>query len=146
VFRKVLVAVDGSEYSKKAVEVAVGLCKQMGAEIIFVHVVQQPPYMFAASGVPPAALKQFIDDAVREGRRYVEEAVESAARMGVKAVGEVLEMRPSVVEAITGFAETHGVDLIVTGTRGLSGFKKIVLGSVASGVVSHAHCSVLVVK
>ncbi|MDJ0271686.1 MAG: universal stress protein [Aigarchaeota archaeon] len=61
-FRKVLVAVDGSEYSKKAVEVAVGLCKQMGAEIIFVHVVQQPPYMFAASGVPPAALKQFIED------------------------------------------------------------------------------------
>jgi nucleotide-binding universal stress UspA family protein len=58
----------------------------------------------------------------------------------------VLERALSVVEAINDVALNEKVDLIVTGTRGLSGFKKVVLGSVASGVVEHAHCSVLVVK
>lgn len=145
-FRKVLVAVDGSDFSKKAVDVAVGLCSRLGAELVALHVVQQPPYLFAAAGVPPAALKQFFEDARKEGGKYVEDAVKLAEKAGVKARGEVLEREPSVVEAITEYAMKNQIDLIVTGTRGLSGFKKIVLGSVASGVVSHAHCSVLVVK
>jgi len=145
-FTKILVAVDGSEFSKRAVEAAVEICKRFDSELIVLHVVQQPPYLFAAAGVPPAAVQQYFQDAKREGQRYVEEAVETARRMGLRVRGEVLERAASVVEAITSFALNERVDLIVTGTRGLSGFKKILLGSVASGVVSHAHCPVLVVK
>jgi nucleotide-binding universal stress UspA family protein len=145
-FGRVLVAVDGSEFSRRAADVAVRLCKSLGAELLVLHVVQQPPYLFAAAGVPPTALKQFFDDARAEGWRYVEEVLGKASDEGVRARGEVLERAPSVVEAITTFAANEKVDLIVTGTRGLSGFKKVVLGSVASGVVEHAHCSVLVVK
>jgi len=52
----------------------------------------------------------------------------------------------SVVDAIVQFAEKEKVELIVVGTRGLSGLKKLILGSVSSGVVSQAPCSVLVVK
>jgi nucleotide-binding universal stress UspA family protein len=52
----------------------------------------------------------------------------------------------SAVGGIVGFAEKENVDLIVVGTRGRSGFKKLLLGSVASGVVSYAHCPVLIVK
>uniref|UniRef100_A0A7C5U535 Universal stress protein n=1 Tax=Caldiarchaeum subterraneum TaxID=311458 RepID=A0A7C5U535_CALS0 len=59
-FHRVLVAVDGSDFSRKAAKVAVELCRIFGAELIALHVVQQPPYMFAAAGVPPSALKRFL--------------------------------------------------------------------------------------
>lgn len=52
----------------------------------------------------------------------------------------------SSVGAIVGFAEKENIDLIVIGTRGWSGFKKLLLGSVASGVVNYAHCPVMIVK
>ena len=52
----------------------------------------------------------------------------------------------SAVGGILGFAEKENIDLIVIGTRGRSGFKKLLLGSVASGVVTYAHCPVLVIK
>jgi nucleotide-binding universal stress UspA family protein len=51
-----------------------------------------------------------------------------------------------VVAAIVEYAEDKNIDLIVVGSRGMSGFKKLLLGSVASGVVTYAHCPVLVVK
>ena len=49
-------------------------------------------------------------------------------------------------EVILNYAKEKGVDLIVMGTRGLGGFKKLLLGSVSNGVVSHAPCSVLIVR
>ena len=52
----------------------------------------------------------------------------------------------SAVGGIVAFAEKENIDLIVIGTRGRSGLKKLLLGSVASGVVSYAHCAVMVVK
>ncbi|HEY6883511.1 MAG TPA: universal stress protein, partial [Nitrososphaeraceae archaeon] len=52
----------------------------------------------------------------------------------------------SIVEAIINYAEHERVDLIVLGTRGRPGFKRILLGSVASGVITYAYCSVIVVK
>lgn len=58
----------------------------------------------------------------------------------------MVEGATSVVQAITEKALEKGVDLIVVGTRGLGVFKRLLLGSVSKGVVSHAHCSVLVVR
>lgn len=59
---------------------------------------------------------------------------------------DVLVGYASVVKAIIQYAEKNKMDLIVTGSRGMSGFQKMLLGSVASGVVTYAHCPVLVVK
>ena len=52
----------------------------------------------------------------------------------------------SVVGAIIDFAEKENIDLIVVGTRGRSGLKRLLLGSVASGIVNYAHCPVMIVK
>ena len=52
----------------------------------------------------------------------------------------------SIVPAIINFSEKEKIDLIVMGTRGRSGLKKLLLGSVASGVITHSHCPVLVIK
>jgi len=64
----------------------------------------------------------------------------------VKVNTEVVASPTSVVPAIVDYAEKNNVDLIVVGTRGRSGLKKLLLGSVASGVVTYASCPVMVVK
>lgn len=50
------------------------------------------------------------------------------------------------MKSIVEYAEEHKIDLIVIGTKGLSGIKKMLLGSTASGVVTYAHCPVMVIK
>lgn len=64
----------------------------------------------------------------------------------VTVKSDVLIKYTSVVKEILDYAEKHKIDLIITGSRGMTGFKKMLLGSVASGVVTYAHCPVLVVK
>ena len=60
---------------------------------------------------------------------------------------EIIEDPSSTVEwVIINYAELESVDLIVMGTRGKSGFKRALLGSVASGVLSHAHCPVMIIR
>jgi nucleotide-binding universal stress UspA family protein len=58
---------------------------------------------------------------------------------------EILEVR-SITNSLVSYAESHNVDLIVMGSRGFSGFKKLLLGSVASGVSQHSKCPVLIIK
>ncbi|HZF21360.1 MAG TPA: universal stress protein [Dongiaceae bacterium] len=86
------------------------------------------------------------EEAKKKAMKYVEEAATRAKNRGVDAKGEVLENAPSIVQAITGYASQEKVDLIVVGTKGLSGFKKLLIGSVSSGVVSHANQPVLVTR
>ena len=65
----------------------------------------------------------------------------------IKLKTEVVATDRSVVGAIVEYAEYENIDLIIIGTRGRSGFKKMLLGSVASGVVvTYAYCPVMVVK
>ena len=59
---------------------------------------------------------------------------------------DVITTPISVVSAILEYADKRDTDLIIIGTRGIAGFKRMLLGSVASGVVTYAHCPVLVVR
>ncbi len=74
------------------------------------------------------------------------DVVKEAEDAGLKVRGEIVENAQSAVQAITEYASNSKIDLIVMGTRGLTGFRKLLLGSVSNGVVSHAPCSVLVVR
>jgi nucleotide-binding universal stress UspA family protein len=71
---------------------------------------------------------------------------QNASENKVEVRTEVLIGATSVVKEIVEYAEEHKIDLIVIGTRGISGIKKMLLGSTASGVLSYAHCPVLIVK
>ena len=87
-----------------------------------------------------------LEDAKKAGAKEVlSKGLRLAAKQGVEARAELIEA-PSVVEALVEFAANEKADLIVTGTRGMTGFKKLILGSVSSGIVNHAHCPVLVVR
>lgn len=79
-------------------------------------------------------------------QRFLDQISDTAKENNVKIKTEIVESPMSVEGSIVDHAEKEGVDLIVIGTRGRTGFTKRLLGSVALGVVTHAHCPVLVIK
>ncbi len=148
-FKRILVAVDGSKSSEEAADAAIDIAKASGASLFILSVIQNPVLTEAATpglGAASGAVKQYMNVAKAALESFVDKLESRAKSKGVKVRGEIEENVPSVVQAITEYAEEWEVDLVVVGTRGLSGFKKLLLGSVSSGLVSHSHCSVLVVR
>ena len=145
---RILVAVDGSENATQAAKVAITLAEKFGAELIICHAIQPPFYSFTQDGlaVPADVLKYYITAAHDEAKAMVDTLVQLAEASHVKAESAIQENTLSVVETIVNLAASRSVDLIVIGTRGRTGFKKLLMGSVSSGVMNHAHCPVLVVR
>jgi len=147
-FERILVAVDGSENATRAVKVAVTLAEKFNAQLIICYAIQTPFRSFAQNGiaVPANLLTDYLSAAREDAKNILDKVTRSAGTDRVKAVRAVQENVFSVVEAIVNLAEKRNVDLIVIGSRGQSGFKKLLMGSVSSSVLSHASCPVLVVK
>jgi nucleotide-binding universal stress UspA family protein len=151
-FRRIMVAVDGSENSTRAAKVAIDIAQKYRAELVILHVVPlasyvNVPILYGAT-IPTSS---GADDQYRSYLRNVADTlVNRTAQMakgtGVKTTTATQESTGSVVERITTYAQGEKIDLIVIGSRGLSGLKKLVLGSVSSGVTANAHCPVLVVR
>lgn len=93
-----------------------------------------------------STINTIVESEIREAQKWLTEVKEEADQNGILLKIEFISDRESVVGAIVDYAEQQKNDIIVLGSRGLSGFKKLMLGSTASGVVSYAHCPVLVVK
>jgi len=148
VFSKILVAIDGSKNAARSLKVAVKMAKRDAADLVVVSVVPRPGYLFGAvsGAVPPIDMGEYYDYARKNAEKWVNEAVLMAKGWSIEAKRHVLKASSSVVESITNFAKVEEVDLIVLGTRGLGGFDRLLLGSVSSGVVTHADCAVLVVR
>lgn len=137
-FAKLLVAYDGSDNSRRALEVAVDLAVRYGARLQVAKVVD------LASLMGLEVKEEVIDELRSKAEREVHDAVEFVRSKGIDADGSVLVGDP--VGSIVELAQEMGVDLIVTGSRGLSKLKRILLGSVSTGILTEARCSVLVVK
>jgi nucleotide-binding universal stress UspA family protein len=140
-FEKILVPVDFSPHSDKAVEAAVELAKAFGGEVHLIHAYSMPvamvgPYDYQ---IPANILGDLRDSAARR----VDQEAKKLADAGVKANALIAEGVPTQV--IADAAEQIGADLIVMGTRGLTGLKHAVLGSVTERTIRHAPCPVLTV-
>ncbi|HUI87017.1 MAG TPA: universal stress protein [Nitrososphaerales archaeon] len=145
-FEQILVAYDGSEDSKKAVKAACSIAKGMGSKLILLHVYSVPVYSYGGpGGLPQISIQTLASSAKDRAVAIVDEGVKLAEGEGVQVKGEALESA-SVVEAVVDRATKDKVQLVVLGTRGMTGFKKMLLGSVSSGVVNHSPCPVLVVR
>lgn len=149
VFSKILVPIDGSKYSFKASEYAIDISKKYGSELTLLSVVSSRIRHGDSSGyfgaIPPTYFKKYENDAAKWFNRITNNV--NKDQLQVKKIKtEVITTPISVVSAILEYAGKRNMDLIVVGTRGITGFKRMLLGSVASGVVTYAHCPVLVVR
>lgn len=137
---KVLVAIDGSDASMDAADRAISMAKEHSAELSALHVIRPDVDLFG-----PHETSEHIIEMKTEGEEYLNKVKFKANEKKIQVKTEIVSSM-NVSSGILDYAEQNGVDLIVIGTRGRSGFKRLLLGSVASHVVSYAHCPVLVVK
>ena len=141
-FHRVLVATGGSPWSDNAVKYAIDLARDYGLELVIVHVLNEtPPYFIAEAG---PSLDSLLEGSEEAGRRMIDEAANWAAEAGIQYDTELVWGR--VPEVICHVAQERGCDLIVVGSRGLTGFKRLMLGSISNAVAAKASCPVLVVK
>jgi nucleotide-binding universal stress UspA family protein len=159
-FSKILVAIDGSEISMKAAVYAISIANRKGNEagsvqligLTIIDLTKLSSSFFATASGYYGPLE--IEEKRKEAQQWLDKvkklAVEENNNNGVNNIqfkSEIIEDPISKVgSVIVDYTERENVDLIVIGTRGRTGFKKMLLGSVASDVVTYAHCPVLVVK
>ncbi len=140
-FEKILVPLDSSEHSKKALEKAVQIAKKFDSEITLIHV-------YSLEGVPFSITSTFYERYIQDIRNFGDailvHGLKQVESEGVHA--ETLLVKGHIVGEIIKVSREGKFDLIVMGARGLSTIKEILLGSVSHGVINHASCRVLVVK
>lgn len=153
-FSKILVPLDGSEHSMRALDIAIQIAKKFNSKLTLIHVysvsvrpVPVPEPATFAPGIPMMAPAEYsrVAEAVKSaGARILAEGAEKVKAEGVEV--DTLLREGHTVHEIVRAAEEGKFDLIVMGARGLSRIKEIILGSVSDGVIRNAPCPVLVTK
>jgi|ECHhosMinimDraft_1075155.scaffolds.fasta_scaffold00433_6 nucleotide-binding universal stress UspA family protein len=131
---KVVVAYDGSSHSKKALSFLVNLMAEKGWEIHLVTVAREAPR------TPEGVVIHDVSHA-----ESIQEEASKVLPPGINVVRKVLES-PDVAGAIVGYCEEVKCGIIVTGSRGLTGLRRVILGSVSSALVDKSKVPVLIVK
>jgi nucleotide-binding universal stress UspA family protein len=141
IFRKILCPIDFSPGSRRAMQAAIRLANESGAELVLVHAWHLPPILYLEHLVPGDAIQQMSDDATRMLDAALAEARDLVtARVTAKLLTGVPWM--SIVEA----TEDPAIDLVVIGTHGRTGLSRVLVGSVAEKVIRHAPCSVMAIR
>jgi nucleotide-binding universal stress UspA family protein len=143
IYKEIMIATDGSEHVRTAIESAIEIAKLSEAKLYAVHVIALGFYSTTHSinSEWEKAMKDQLIKESYEATSYVEKAGR-AENVEVESV--ILEGSPA--EEIIDFAEKNDIDLIVIGTHGMSGFQRFLLGSVAENVIRHSKKPVLVVR
>jgi len=137
--KKILIATDGSEYTKEAVSQGLYLAKVLGAEVTALYVIDQTSFVSFPIDSSIVSVYSLLEN---EGKRAVEEVKKDGEQLGVKVATVVAEGSPTrkIVEMAA------SMDLVVIGTLGRSALSKLFMGSVAERVTRYAPCPVLVVR
>lgn len=146
-FVHILVPVDGSAASDRAVQTAAATAKSFGSQVAIVSVVD--PFPFSGVGADMAfAQGDYLEAAIAQAQRVTAAACALCDANGVPSTSSVIESQ-SVYAAIIDAAEAvgpAGADLIVMGSHGRTELEKLILGSVTAQVLSHSHVPVMVVR
>jgi nucleotide-binding universal stress UspA family protein len=146
---KIVIPIDGSKNSMEAAEYAVKMAEKYGSEVAVVHVVnldQNLQLLGIYRLSYPDPIKKKVEEAQVEAQKWFTEIIKIAEERSIRIKTNVIDSPMSVVAALVDYADREKADVIVIGTRGRSGISKMLLGSVASGVVTYAPCPVVVVK
>jgi nucleotide-binding universal stress UspA family protein len=143
--KKILIPIDGSECSLNAARYAVKLAKHENAQVFCIHVIESVPYYGYVGSQP--AIERYYEDLVVKVQSWFGKVRDIAKNEGISEIKtKTFSNVKSITESIIDYAANNNMDLIVIGSRGRTGLKRFLMGSVANGVVQHAHCPVLLVR
>lgn len=143
-FKRILVPIDGSTYSAKAIRTATEIAQKNESEIVILACIRKED-IGAWYYSDPKINKDVISKAKEFAKQSMSKIEEGIRKKGISVTSSVIEAK-SLVKGITDFANSKKVDLIVMGSHGRTGFKRMLLGSVSNGVVQQARQPVLIVK
>jgi nucleotide-binding universal stress UspA family protein len=139
--KSILVAVDGSEHSLKAVQYACAIGTPLGAEVVLLHVVPMlvsaTPYHDTVSDQPFMSLQKVGEDILARAKTITRD-------LNCEVIDLITQGDPAA--KIIDIAKERNIDIIILGSRGLSGIKRLFVGSISDKVASHAHCPVMIVR
>lgn len=136
-FKRILVAIDGSDYSRQALPAAVEIAKKFDSEVFMLHVSEHDR----------GRATVYSTESPAEAIKLVYDAVATLKHAGVTASGDVHDVAAGhVAKDIVETVRTKGADLIVMGSRGLSDVQGLLLGSVTHKVMQLSHVAVLVTR
>ncbi len=136
-WKKIVLATDGSKYSAAAAERAIAFAKSYGGELKVLSVADLPPEFYAEA-------PQAVEDLVHKAKGFVSAVKKQAEAVGVPA--ETFVGEAEAYQAINNLRWDQKADIIVLGSHGRTGLRRLLMGSVTEKVIGYASCPVLVVK
>lgn len=141
---KILIALDDSQHSDRALEFVTRMRWPAGSRVIVLTALQPVATTLGATDAPGAVLPGLLEEQRQQLEGLVTRAEATLREAGFSTEGRVLVGDPR--EVLVQVAQSERADVLVVGSRGRTGITKLMLGSVSSHVVTHAPCTVLVVK
>jgi nucleotide-binding universal stress UspA family protein len=141
-YKVIVVGTDGSERAGRAIQKAFALAKLTGATVHVVHVIHLVAMASAGYG-DPSAVATANADARDNGEHICAQVIADAERQGIAAQAHNVDGDPA--DMLMKVADAVHADLVVIGNRGMTGVKRLVLGSVPNKVSHHCPCSVMIV-
>ncbi len=142
-FREILVPYDASSYANYAFEKALEIAEKFGSKITVLTVLGTK--VESTTGISLERAIEIQDEQEDAATKILKDLERLSKDRGVEFSFKVI-YEPSPYKGIVNFSNSNSMNLIVIGSHGRSGIKKALLGSVASGVVEHANCPVLIIK
>jgi nucleotide-binding universal stress UspA family protein len=146
-FKRILVPVDGSELSTRAAKTAIGLAKEQGATLVFIHVTA--PYVPQYAGEVPmmdSTSEALYEQRVAESAEVILDTVERAAKAEGVSYERVIDSNGHPNESIAAMALVHRCDLVVIATHGRGTVARFLMGSVTTRLLPRSSVPVLVYR
>jgi nucleotide-binding universal stress UspA family protein len=146
-YKRILVATDGSDLSKTAVSSAIELAAAIGSELVALYVVPRYPVSYFEGGITIS-----VEDIARTEKQWsdkgqtVVDAVQEQAKAQDVIAKAVVTQSDLIAESIISAATKHGCDLVVMASHGRKGIKRVLLGSETQHVLTHSTVPVLVLR
>ena len=140
-FTNILVPVDGSDNSYRALDAALLLSEKLSSNISVIHVMEQFPITHIGS---EKLLSEMLEAYKKENQDILSKCSEIATQKGLTIKTLLLQGNPASV--ILDYSKKEKFDLLIMGTRGLGKFKELILGSVSGKIVHHSPCAVMLIR
>lgn len=145
-YRTILVGVDGSSYAENALDVSIELAKAFGSKLVIATVHSMPALLAGRSGVIKTEIN-LDHETAKILNTMLNNYAEKAKKAGVPLVEtKIITTSENAGAGLVKEAEALGCALVVIASRGLTGLKRTLLGSVAAYISEYTHCDVMIIR